>query len=189
MVCEVEERVSDLAANFFLSVKSHCCTWRILEWCGPAHLLPPVLNHSYLLCEQRRDDVAWQHSQGVQETDEADNAGIVFIIPTVTEQTALSDVEGSAADEPAPDKNTCEEIWMETMGTEGGGVGMRGRRAGWKRVICKQEPSLPEVHRPSKQLWRHSFVCELLFWNLETFYNPGRWIVYQHRPVNTQLFI
>lgn len=87
-----------------------------------------------LVHEQRRDDVAWQHSQGAQETDKVDHVGIV-VITDVTEQAALFVVQESAVDELGVDQPILEEIWgkeregcVEEDGERGDrqGAGLKG---------------------------------------------------------------
>lgn len=70
---------------------------------------------SDLVHEQRRDDVAWQHSQGTQETDKVDHVGIIFIA-YVTEQAALFVVQESAVDELTVDQPVLEKICEEKEG-------------------------------------------------------------------------
>lgn len=81
---------------------------------------------SDLVHQQRRDDVARQHGQGAQETDEVDHVGIV-VIADVTEQAALFVVQERAVDELAVDQPILEEVWSERRE---GRMGERGRQRG-----------------------------------------------------------
>lgn len=77
----------------------------------------PITQHpqsSDLVHEQRRHDVAWQHSQRAQETDKVDHVGIV-LVADIAEQAALLVVQEGAVDQSAVDQPVLEEIWGDML--------------------------------------------------------------------------
>lgn len=124
MVCKVEKSVSFylLTPSFprmykLNSRSSRLSVHMVLSDVARAHITQHP-QPSDLVHEQRRDDVARQHSQGAQETDKVDHVGIV-IITDIAEQAAFFVVQESAVHELAVDQPILKEICGERRGREG----------------------------------------------------------------------